>query len=1418
MPSSDYTPDVADVAVFLRTRTRDTNGVELGTFTTATRPTAAEVDAIIADTVVNMEDDLGVDIDERLWSSAKRVTALRAAMAIEVSYFSEQVAAGRSVYPQLKEWYEEDLDRLNASIIETAEGGDIGSDAGENTPLWGGGDLPFTMAEGLLPYTVDPNQGIPYPAALGASRKTSIAAAVGSQSDPPSPSPESGSLLGYLRRIRDLLSGTLNVNVVSGGGGGGATGGLTDTELRASPVPVIGPATDAEIRATPIPVSSSALTDAQLRAARVPVDPGAGPFPVSISSLPLPTGASTEATLATLSATTGTPGDAAWASGNGTVIALLKKIASSGAASGLTDAQLRATPVPVDTGVVHVIIDSGGGGSSSGGLTDTELRASDVEVNDSSGNTLLGQIYGVLANTLGWSTAYQHNTSDLGQIVFGVRKDVPAALSADNYYHTMEFDASGRLYVNVHTSALPTGASTETTVASVLTGIGAPGDAAATTTGSLIAQARRIANLLAGTLTVSGTVAVSGTVPVTGPVTDAQLRASAVPVSLAAVPLPTGAATEVTVGLAATALGAPGDAAATTTGSVIAQLRRVANLLAGTLTVSGAVSVSGSVAVTGPLTDTQLRATAVPVSGPVTDAQLRASAVPVSLASVPTHAVTGSGNFATTSAAASQADGHSATLGSTTDAAATTTGSVIAQLRRIANLLAGTLTATVSGTVAISGSVAVTGTFWQATQPVSGTFWQATQPVSAASLPLPTGAATEATLTSGLQQAINRGGAKGATAAATVTSTASGADHQGLDVTLYDNAGNRLGTSGTPVRTDPTGTTVQPVSAASLPLPAGAATETTLAAANTVLGATADAASSTTGTINAHLRSIAAALAGTLTATISGSVAVTGTFWQATQPVSGTFWQATQPISAASLPLPTGASTETTLASLLTTTGATADAATTGAGTVNAHLRSIAAALAGTLTVTGGGGGVQFAEDAVHTTGDLGTMALGVRKDTATALAGADGDYQPAIYDASGKLWVNVGTVPVTGTFWQATQPVSAASLPLPTGAATETTLASLLTTLGATGDAAGTGAVSVNAHLRSIAAYLTGTLAVSAASLPLPAGASTEATLAAVNTALGASADAASSTTGSLNAHLRSIAASVAAALTSNQGTANTAANAWPTKIVDSAGTNVAKVGASGGVRVIGGAPTGQSLAVTAATPVTGTGLDASEAGNATFFVKNTVAGTAYTGAPVIVFEQSDDNVSWAPLQVVRSDTGQVGSTWTLPAGAANASLAFDAGLEGVNWVRVRVTTAQTANGMTIVTNLGGMPFSPFVSGVNQAAAMGGWTTHKLISAATTNATSLKATPGQIGGWYIFNNAAAVRYVKLYNKASAPTVGTDVPVWVIGVPAGGAANMEFTNGLQFPVGIAYATTTGITDADATAVALSDLSISLAWK
>jgi len=54
-------------------------------------------------------------------------------------------------------------------------------------------------------------------------------------------------------------------------------------------------------------------------------------------------------------------------------------------------------------------------------------------------------------------------------------------------------------------------------------------------------------------------------------------------------------------------------------------------------------------------------------------------------------------------------------------------------------------------------------------------------------------------------------------------------------------------------------------------------------------------------------------------------------------------------------------------------------------------------------------------------------------------------------------------TTPVTGTFWQATQPVSAAALPLPSGASTETALAAASAKLPATlGQKASTASMSV--------------------------------------------------------------------------------------------------------------------------------------------------------------------------------------------------------------------------------------------------------------------------------------------------------------------------------------------------------------------
>lgn len=60
----------------------------------------------------------------------------------------------------------------------------------------------------------------------------------------------------------------------------------------------------------------------------------------------------------------------------------------------------------------------------------------------------------------------------------------------------------------------------------------------------------------------------------------------------------------------------------------------------------------------------------------------------------------------------------------------------------------------------------------------------------------------------------------------------------------------------------------------------------------------------------------------------------------------------------------------------------------------------------GTITPGTAATNLGKAEDAAHTSGDVGVMALTVRQDTAAALGGTNADYQPLVTDASGRLHV----------------------------------------------------------------------------------------------------------------------------------------------------------------------------------------------------------------------------------------------------------------------------------------------------------------------------------------------------------------------------------------------------------------------------
>src|SRR5574343_324856 len=118
------------------------------------------------------------------------------------------------------------------------------------------------------------------------------------------------------------------------------------------------------------------------------------------------------------------------------------------------------------------------------------------------------------------------------------------------------------------------------------------------------------------------------------------------------------------------------------------------------------------------------------------------------------------------------------------------------------------------------------------------------------------------------------------------------------------------------------------------------------------------------------------------------------------------------------------------------------------------------------------------------------------------------------------------------------------------------------------------------------------------------------------------------------------------------------------------------------------------------------------------------------------------------------------------------------------------------------------------------RAATSGGATPYKLISAATTNATSVKASAGQLYSIIAIGTTANIRYLKFYNKASAPTVGTDIPVLTIPIPGntqGAGLAIHFTVGTVFTTGIAFAITAGVGDADSAAVGAGDVVVNLTY-
>ena len=105
--------------------------------------------------------------------------------------------------------------------------------------------------------------------------------------------------------------------------------------------------------------------------------------------------------------------------------------------------------------------------------------------------------------------------------------------------------------------------------------------------------------------------------------------------------------------------------------------------------------------------------------------------------------------------------------------------------------------------------------------------------------------------------------------------------------------------------------------------------------------------------------------------------------------------------------------------------------------------------------------------------------------------------------------------------------------------------------------------------------------------------------------------------------------------------------------------------------------------------------------------------------------------------------------------------------------------------------------------------------------SAASTNGQLVLTGSSGLHALFATNTGATAAYVKLYNKATAPIVGTDVPAMIVTVPAavaGVPGEKEITpgfSGYRFALGLGLAITGAAADADTTAVAAGQVKVIL---
>lgn len=459
-------------------------------------------------------------------------------------------------------------------------------------------------------------------------------------------------------------------------------------------------------------------------------------------------------------------------------------------------------------------------------------------------------------------------------------------------------------------------------------------------------------------------------------------------------------------------------------------------------------------------------------------------------------------------------------------------------------------------------------------------------------------------------------------------------------------------------------------------------------------------------------------------------------------------------VASATKPLPVSASIDTT--------GLATDAVDTNTAAIQTAVEAIQAAVEGTLTVTGGGGGVEYTEG--DTDASITGSAL-LWEDTGDTLRAVSAAKPLPISDAGGSITVdgtvavtNAGITTIAGAVSGTEMQVDVLTMPTTTVTATDLDIRNL------------TNADVVTAELSAVDNAVLDTIAAK--------DFATQTTLAAINAKLVTGTDIGDVTinnsTGAAAVNIQDGGNTITV-----DGTVTANLSATDNAVLDQIELNQDSQTA---ILTTIDTDTGAMATDLAAIEVllTGIGADTDAIKTATQLIDNAISGS----------EMQVDVVAALP-----AGTNAIGKL------AANS---------GVDIGDVDVTSI--AAGSNLIGNVG--------IGVRTS---GGATPFYNLDVDESE-DAIKATAGQLYEIYCNNTTAAQIFVKLYNATTANvTVGTTTPVMVIPVPGnadsdGAGVVRQWPMGLAFDTAITIAATTGAADNDTGAPGAGAIIVSGAYN